>query len=81
MWWAPKVYQSTTSVILERRVVPHVGGQTGAARVLVRILAGRIALARIVARDPEVPGHEGGALGDGGLGPRDGRTFSPGISL
>ena len=57
--------------VLERRVVAHVGRQPGAAGVLVRVLAGGVALARIVARDPEVPGHEAGALRDGGLRPRE----------
>ena len=44
MWWAPNVYQSTMSVALDRAVVLDVARHAVAARVLVRVVAGREAL-------------------------------------
>src|SRR5207247_3117519 len=45
-------------------------GKAGAARVLVRVLAGGVALLAAIGRHPDVLGYEAGPLHDVGLGLR-----------
>jgi hypothetical protein len=54
-----------------------VGRQPGASRMLVGQVAGGVALGRVVAGDPQVPGGEGGPAGDGraGVGGQQGRLL------
>ena len=52
MWWLPNVYQTTTSVSSIGRSAARPLGQAVAARVLVRVVAGRVPL---VGRDTASP--------------------------
>ena len=67
--------------VVEGRVVLHVARQPGPARMLVRIVASRVPLARIEARHPEMLGHEAGALDHLRLGRREGQDVLAGHQL
>ena len=54
MWWAPNVYQSTTSVVLDRRGRPPSSAAGRRRPRLVGVLAGRVPLVAAVGRHPDV---------------------------